>query len=319
MKVICRKIINGKFSAVKRLYFRRCGGARKKVWNIRNTMRKTTIILMMVFHLLFVKAQVQQEMKLPLTNVYHHVGLAAIEIVDPYLSVLEYSGVGLRYEYTADRFFNPENPVLSSKGRISGLAARTVNPRSTASVILMGANASWGVQYYYRKFEDILLLGGANLEADFAYKMNSRNVNNPINIDLATNLNLTLGGRYYIHTKRRTIQLNAGFEFPVMGCMFVPYQGFSYYEMYTTKEYMEAVHFSSLHNKQGLKQFLSFDIPFKHSTWSFGIRKHDLKYKADEQVYSYSEYAYSIGITYDMISFSGRKINVPEIFISPKK
>lgn len=273
---------------------------------------------MMAFHLIFVNAQEQQEMKLPLTNVYHHVGLAAVEFTDPYLSVLEYSGVGLRYEFTSGRFFNPENPLLSSIARITGIASRAVNPRSTASINLMGANASWGVQYYYRKFDDILLLGGANLEVDFAYKMNSRNINNPINIDLATNLNLTLGGRYFLHTKRRTIQLNAGVEFPVMGCMFVPYPGFSYYEMYSTKAYMEAVHFSSFHNKQGMKQYFSFDIPLKRSTWSFGVRKYDLMYKADGQVYSYSEYACLIGITYDMICFSGRKVKVPEIFISPK-
>jgi hypothetical protein len=272
----------------------------------------------MIIGCLNVNAQVDGRNLMALTNVYHHVGIEAIEIVDPYLSVMNYSGVGIRYEYLFGRFFNPENTKLSSNGRLSGIAATTMNPRSTASVSFMGVNAAWGMQYYYRKFEDLLILGGANVDIDFAYKMNSRNVNNPVNIDLATNLNLTIGGRYFIYTKKRTIQLNAGLEFPVMGCMFVPYPGLSYYEMYSTKSYKEAIHFSSLHNKQGAKLYFTFEIPFNYSTWSFGVRKQDLKYKADNQIYSYSAYAFLIGISYDLIRFSGRKVSVPELFISPK-
>lgn len=292
--------------------------AKKQHFSIFRFVAGWLFCILMVSGILNVNAQTGQKKMFALTNVYHYAGITALTMTDPYLSLLEYSGVGVRYESTASRFFNPEKPQLASIARVSGIAARTVNPRSTASVTWVGANASWGVQYYYRQFEDILLLGGANVDADFAYKMNSRNVNNPINIDLATNLNLTLGGRYYIHTKNRILQLNAGFEFPLMGCMFVPYPGFSYYEMYSTKGYMEAVHFSSLHNKQGLKQFFSIDVPFRDFTWTFGVRKYDLKYKADGQVYSYSDFTFMTGVTYDMIEFSGRKTNVPEFFISPR-
>ena len=286
--------------------------------NMQAVAKTSVVTLVLLLCFPNVSAQSQQPKLYGLTNVYHHIGIAGIEMVDPYLSVLEYSGVGIRYEYSSGRFFNPQHPILSSNIRIAGLVAMTTNPRSTATVARMGAGASWGVQYYYRNFEDILLLGGANVDVDFAYKMNSRNVNNPVNIDLATNLNMTIGGRYYINTKRRTIQLNADFEFPVIGCMFVPYSGFSYYEIYSTKAYIDAIHFSSLHNKQGLKQHFTVDIPFKHLTWSFGVRKHDLKYRADHQIYHYSEFAFLTGITYDMIGFSGRKVKVPEIYISPK-
>lgn len=287
--------------------------------NMQAVAKTSVAISMLLFSLPNIYAQAEQRNIYGLTNVYHYIGVAGIEMVDPYLSVMEYSGKGIRYEYSSARFFDPQHPLWSSNARINGLAAMTTNPRSSASIALMGAGASWGVQYYYRNFEDILLVGGANMEVDFAYKMNSRNVNNPVNIDLSTNLNMTIGGRYFIHTKRRTLQLNAAFEFPVIGCMFVPYPGFSYYEMYSTKAYMDAVHFSSFHNKQGLKQHITIDIPLKHLTWSFGVRRHYMKYSADDQIYSYSELDFLAGITYDMIGFSGRKVKVPEIFISPKR
>lgn len=281
-------------------------------------VRKIIIVLMMTTHLVLIKAQEDKEDILSLTNVHHYGALSSVNLIDPYLSVLDYSGVGARYTFTSGRFVDPRNPILAYTTRVSGIAALTVNPRSTASVSYLGANASWGMQYYYRGIENTIVLGGTNIDVDFGYKMNSRNVNNPINIDLATNLNVSFGGRYCIKTKRRVMQINALIEFPVIGTMFVPTTGLSYYEMYSTGNYAESIHFSSLHNKQGLKQYYTIDIPFKHLTWSFGIITHELSYKANSQIYSYSEYSFLTGITYDMIKFSGRKAKVPEFFISPK-
>ncbi len=281
-------------------------------------MKKAYIVLFFTINLNLLQAQSLSNELYPLTNIYHQFGLSAVQLLDPYLSMLNYSGVGMRMEYSASRYFNPENIDLSSYNRISGLAALTVNPRSTASVIYMGGNAAWGMQYHYSEIENFVLLAGGNVDLDFAYKMNSRNVNNPVNIDLSTNLNAMIGARYFYPTRRRKLQYNAAIEFPVIGCMFVPFPGLSYYEMSQSKKFAEAIHFTSFHNKQGIKQSYSIDVPFKRSTWSFGTRMHELKYVADGQLYSFLEYSFFVGITYDQIRFSGRRVQVPQIFISPR-
>jgi len=282
-----------------------------------NDMKKASVVFLLICVFMETQAQTNDKGLLSMTNVYHHVGASVVEIVDPYLSILNYTGYGGRLEYAAYRYFNPHNPVLSSYSRIAGLAALTSNPQSTATITYMGGNAAWGVLYEYRDFRNFVIHAGGNVDADFAYKMNSRNVNNPVNIDLATNLNAMLAVQYIYPTRKRNLTFRANLEFPVIGCMFVPYPGLSYYEMYVSKAYWEAIHFSSLHNKQGLKQQITVDFPCNHLTWSFGARMHLLKYQTGDQPYNFKEFAVVVGITYDRIRFSGRKAAMPGNFISP--
>jgi hypothetical protein len=252
-----------------------------------------------------------------LTNANQRFGFSAIEFRDPYISILDYVGLGMTYENDATRFFKSDDPVLSHTGRISGILGLTVNPESTASVMYMGADASWGVQYHYREFEDFLLLGGANINGDLRYKMNSRNVNNPISIGASTNLNLTLGGKYFLHTRKRVMQLNFIWEAPVIGCMFVIPQGMTIYELSKNPDLSKVLHLTHLQNKQGLKQHYSMEIPFRHATWTFGFDVDKLKYQADEQIYSIRETGFFVGVSYDLYKFAGRRIQAPGNFISP--
>lgn len=281
-------------------------------------MKKIVFTSLLICTLLLSKTHAQTNDKFLLTNVYHYAGLSTVHILDPYLSSLDYSGIGLRYEEFRSRLFNPDNQKISSFSRLSGMLGLTINPAATASVSYMGIDYGWGVHYRYPVMEDVLLLAGGFADVNFGYKSNSRNVNNPVNIDLSTDLNASLGARFYIHTRRRVIQVNAMIDFPVIGCMFVPYPGLSYYEMYLSRQYSEAIHFSSLHNRQGIRQLISVDFPLKNSTISIGIRSGQLKYQASEQVYNFDEYSLVFGFTYDKVSFSGRKKNIPDTFISPK-
>lgn len=280
-------------------------------------MKAKVMLFILMCIITGISAQMTEQKPVALTNVTHHAGVSVVEMVDPYLSILNYTGLGMRFEYTDSRYFNPANQKLTSYSRIAGLAAAVRNPQATAGITYMGGNAALGALYEYRDINNLVLLAGGNVDVDFAYKMNSRNVNNPVNIDLATNLNAMLGVRYNIATRKRMLKLKANFEFPLIGCMFVPYPGLSYYEMYSSGDYGEAIHFSSFHNRQGLKEQISIDVPFKYSTWSFGARMHQLKYQAGDQPYSFNEFSIFVGINYDIVRFAGRKVKLPDYYISP--
>ena len=280
-------------------------------------MKKGIVLFIYMCIIISTRAQTNEQQPVALTNVTHHAGVSVVELVDPYLSILNYTGLGLRFEYTDSRYFNPADPKIISYSRVTGMGAAVKNPQSTAGITYVGGNAALGALYEYRDLNNLILHAGGNVDIDFAYKMNSRNVNNPVNIDLATNLNAMLGVRYNIATRKRMLKLKANLEFPLIGCMFVPYPGLSYYEMYSSGAYGEAIHFSSLHNKQGLKEQISIDVPFKKSTCSFGVRMHQLKYQAADQPYSFNEFSIFVGINYDIVRFSGRKVKMPEHYISP--
>lgn len=277
---------------------------------------KTLLIVSYLLSFLPLQAQNQTELQ-SLSHVYNYAGASIVQLADPYLSVLNYTGYGARLEHSAYKYFNPGNPSLTQYHRLEGTGAYTLNPASTALITYLGANAAYGVLYEYRDLNNIVLHAGGNMDVDFAFKMNSRNINNPTNVDLSTNLNAMLGVRYDIPTKKRVLKLGTQIEFPMIGCMFVPYPGLTYYEMYKAKRIGEAIHFSSLHNKQGIKQRLTFDVPFNYTEWSFGVLMHLMKFQAGEQPYQLHEFSLFFGVHYDVIRFAGRKSKRPENFISP--
>lgn len=282
-------------------------------------MKRTKLIILCMLVLIQLKAQDQVEKTYPLKTVTDIAGFSAININDPYLSPLLYSGIGIRYTHSERQFFSPDNQLWSMEGKISGIAGLTVNPASTSSILYAAADYHWGAYYHYRLEQGVQIIGGANVEANFGYKMNSRNVNNPVNLDLATGMNLSALVRYDIPLRSRFLRLNYSLEIPFIGCMFVPESGASYYEMYTLGNFNNAFHFSSPFNKQGSSSELSLDVPFSHSTWKFGIYSSTLKYKANDAIYKFAELGLQIGWKYDLYIFSGLKNQAPSNFISTEK
>ncbi|GAB1416386.1 hypothetical protein MASR2M117_17920 [Paludibacter sp.] len=262
-------------------------------------------------------AQVTNDKLYPLTRVNNDIDFSVVELVDPYLSSLNYTGVGVRFESDYNRYFDPSLPVLSSYSRVSGLFAMTMNPKLTATIVYVGGDCAVGMLYEYREFKNFILKGGGNISLDVGYKINSRNVNNPMNVDLSTNLNGMLDLKYVLQARKRTMHLGTKIEFPIIGCMFAPYPGLSYYELTSSKSYAEAIHFSSFHNKQGIKQDISINVPFNRSTWKFGVRLNQLKYLAGSHQYRFNEFSLIIGSVFDNINFSGKKVVIPDNFISP--
>lgn len=258
------------------------------------------------------------EKQFRLTHNQFTAGLSALEIRDPYLSMLNYTGVGFRIENLAERFFKGNDPHWSIYNRLSGIASLSANPTSTSYMVYMSGNAALGAQYHYREIKRLVLTAGANVDGTMGFRLAGRNINNEENFELATNLNLRVGVKYLIPTKRRTMVFRAQLESPLMGFMFVPMPGLSYYEMSFSDEFKKMILFSSFNNKQGLQQRYALDIPFKYSTWTFGFRSNVLKFTAHEQVNSYREDGFFVGFSYDLIRVGGRLRTWPDSFISPQ-
>lgn len=282
---------------------------------IRQNMKKW-ILIPVLFFIIQAEAQNADQTKYPLTTVTDVAGLSVLNILDGYLSPLTYSGLGVSFEHAEQRLFSPENTNLSMQGKLSTLAGMTVNPQSTASITYFGGSYSWGAFYHFSITDDLKLFAGSTVDAGFALKENGRNVNNPYNFDLATNINLSAVANYNISTKRRVLRLSCEIEAPVLGCMFVPLNGISYYEMFDLKDYTNALHFSSMHNKQGFSLKTGIDIPFKYSTWKFGIGINKLKYSANDMVFKLNDYKLFVGWKYNLYRFIGTKNSAPNNFIS---
>ncbi|MDS1032393.1 DUF3316 domain-containing protein [Porphyromonadaceae sp. NP-X] len=251
-----------------------------------------------------------------LTTSTHAFGFSTINMLDSYLSPLKYSGSGFRYENDNRKFVSPENIRLSKENHFNMNFGLTENPAQTSEMWYLGMNFSWGMHRHFYVGENLLLLAGGLWDLDFMGKTNSRNQNNPFNIDLATNLNLSGEAVYRIRTPKRMLRLGFSMQAPLVGVMFVPEQGASYYEIFELQNFSNTLHFTSLHNKLSLTENLSLDIPFNHTTLRFGFRNENLKFEANQMIFKRNDLSFHVGFIYDFYKFEGTKNRAPSSFNS---
>lgn len=277
--------------------------------------RLMAVVVMGLLTLAQASARVDSIPGYALSTATHRAGLSWVQINDPYLSSLHYSGMGIRLELAEQRYLRASDDRFSMINQLSGLMAITTNPASTAQIETIAGTYSFGLRYHYRGLKQLVVLAGGAVEADGGVRVNSRNVNNPVNVDVAVNLNATLGARYLLPTRRRILQFDVQTELPLAGIMFVPYPGLSYYELYLSKQLSEALFFSSFHNRQGAKLSLSADVPLGRSTLHAGWKYRHTKYRGNGPVFSFDEHSLLLGITYDLFRSSGRRVQFPANFI----
>ena len=242
-------------------------------------------------------------------------GISMLDILDNYLSPLPYSGTGLRLVNENARLLNPNNENLSIRNRTEITFGTLTNPPGTAGMLYLAANYAWGMHYHFRlPTENVQILAGGFWDIDFGAKYLARNVNNPVNLDMATNLNLSIILIYDIPTPRRTVRLRVALETPLIGCMFVPEKGSSYYEIFLLGAYGNFVHFSSMHNKLGLRQMYSVEIPLRNSTFRFGISTNRQQHSANDMIFRRNDNTLFFGYTHVFSRFT-RRNPAPENFI----
>jgi hypothetical protein len=180
-------------------------------------------------------------------------------------------------------------------------------------------NYNWGINYHFRPMKGLVILAGGSCDIDLGYKDVARNINNPGNVDLATNLNLSGVAIYDIVLHRRTLKLQLSVETPLIGWMYVPLEGASYYEMFELGNLSNISHLSSIINRRGINPKLTIEVPFKRSVWQAGIKYQTLQYSANDMVFSRNELSLIIATTFDRVCFGGRKRKAPLNFISPNE
>ena len=254
-----------------------------------------------------------------LTNKANTFGISTLGFLDPYLSPLTYSGLGVNYEYQTCRFLSVKRTNISIQTKFNIETGIALNPRITSDLLYVGANYGWGLQYHFAPFHGFRFLAGGLWDFDFGLKNVERNINNPVNLDISTNLNLTAVAKYDVLLKHKTLKLQLALQSPILGYMFVPRAGASYFEMFELGNLTDVFHFSSLFNKWGLNSVFSVDVPFNHSVWRFGIKAFDMRHEANNMVFNRNEFSFLIGTTFDSFNFSGRKNKAPVNFISPNE
>lgn len=276
---------------------------------------KRILTVLLIISALSLNAQNDGDQQYALTTSAFTVGLGSAKILDPYLSPFEYSGVQARIQNSARRFFNPENDKLSYTHKAFLDGGIAYHPSQNNSMMFFNTNYSYGVNYHFRPKDNLMLLAGGNWDINVGGKYLARNVNNPFSLDLYTNLNATAELQYLFKLWKQDFSLQYGAQSPFLGCMFVPMQGITYYELFVLNNLGTAFHFSSLHNRRAISHYLNLDIPLNFSTIRVSIQHDYLQYSANEMVFRKSGLNFAVGAVTDLYVFSGKKRKIPANFV----
>ncbi|MDD3320867.1 MAG: DUF3316 domain-containing protein [Paludibacter sp.] len=274
-------------------------------------MRKTLLLILILLYFTTIHSQSKMDDVYILTNKQNTLGLSSTNITDPYLSPIQYSGLNLQFDTENYRFLKADNLNLSRQNKLSINGGLALNPASTSMMMMTGINYIYGLHYHLRPINNLTIMAGGSWDADIALKYVARNSNNPVSTDISTNLNISGIAFYKFNILRRNALVQLSVQSPLLGYMFVPRIGSSYYELFLLGNMDDAFHFSSLHNKRGIDSKLIIQFPFKRSKWHIGIGYKEIKYSANETVYKNENFSFLIGTSLDMITFAGRKNKAP--------
>jgi len=280
-------------------------------------MKKIVLLLITIISVSTLSSQNVEDQKYLLTTKTNDFGLSILSLTDPYLSPLTYSGNGIQFEHNSRRFLSITNTKISIQSKLELEAGSLLNPPQTSSMMYMAMNYGWGAHYHFHPLKGLIVLAGGSWDIGSGIKNVVRNINNPANVDLATNLNLSGVAIYDIPLRKRTLRLQLAIETPVFGWMYVPLAGASYYEMFELGNLSNISHVSSFINKRSINPKITIDIPFKYYVWQVGLKYQTLRYSANNMVFERNEISLMVGTTFDMVTFGGRKRIAPKNFISP--
>lgn len=228
-------------------------------------MRKIIHILLLCLCTLHVYAQ--KDSIITRSTLY---GAGRTNILDTYLSPMEYTGTELRILRENRRASKLMNGKLSRQSLFQANVSMTGNPSGTGSELAFLANWNLAYHYPFRISEHLELLAGPNLDLNGGMIYNFRNSNNPVNAKAYINLGASGMAIYRFRIKGHPFTLRYQLNVPFIGIMFSPEYGQPYYEMSVSKDFGKNICVTSLHNHPSLRQFLTLDFPIGKTNLRLG-------------------------------------------------
>ena len=197
-------------------------------------------------------------------------GLGQTNVLDTYLSPMEYTGPELRFLRENMRMTKWMNGKVSRQNLFQTHVSLTENAASTGSVFAFLAN--WNLAYHYQIHinDGLKVMFGPNLDINGGMVYNLRNSNNPINARAYANLGASGMAIYRFRVMEYPFVLRYQLNVPMFGLMFSPEYGQPYYEMSISKNWSKNIYFTSLHNQPAFRQLLTLDFPIKSTVLRVG-------------------------------------------------
>ena len=240
-------------------------------------------------------------------------GITLLNNLDTYLSNYNHKGVGLNYSHEAFRDARTGNYRWKYQRLLNITAGYATRSSSLQYAALIGYN--WGGYHPFKVAKGLTLLAGAQIQLEGGALYNPAGGNNPAAAKLRTALAASGMAIYHFPMRRSEWIARYQLDIPLMGAMFAPKFGQSYYEIFGLGHAKNVVAFTHPGNNPSWRHILSLDIPVKattlrisytsdlyqsrindinchiyRNTFSIGFTRTTLKVKRNNRLNAYSPY-----------------------------
>ena len=171
-----------------------------------------------------------------ITTAAYMVGVGRTRVLDTYLSQEHFAGPGFTFLASIERQ-RPGSRWLTAMQHQANIAL-TDDRAAQASELEGSYNFYWGRYYSWRLLSDRLtLMAGGMVDANIGFIYNTSNGNNPAQARLHLNIMPSAAASYKFCVGRRRVALRCEVQLPLVGVMFSPNYGQSYYELFSRGDY----------------------------------------------------------------------------------
>lgn len=188
-------------------------------------------------------------------------GIGYANVYDTYLSPQEYTGIDFRLSRESMRMTGMMKGNVSRQSFFQSNLSYTHNRVDNNNTISGLVNWNYGLHYNFQVTPNLKLLAGSMIDLNGGFIYNLRNSNNPASARAYINLDASGMAIWNFKIKRYPITLRYQVNAPVVGAMFSPHYGQSYYEIFTLGNSGGVIKMTSLHNQPSLRQMLTCDFP----------------------------------------------------------
>ena len=197
-------------------------------------------------------------------------GIGVGNILDTYISPEKYKGLDLRYISMTDRQSNRHKHIsyrTVHQGEFNYTHNRADNNNELGGLY----NFQYAVHYNWSLFSNQLQVhAGGGIDASLGFLYNTRNGNNPAQLRLGLNIAPSASASYDFTAFRKRFTVDYGVQVPLLGVMFTPHYGQSYYEIFTRGNYDHNVVLSHPFNTPSMRHALTLQLHLKKVSLRLG-------------------------------------------------
>lgn len=207
-------------------------------------------------------------------------GIGINHLYDSYLSPLDYVGYTAGYTDLSERSLRKGGERITSLALFGANVTSADNPKKNAE--FLDAEFEIGLGYHYNLLLPAALHGGkttprlriavggmSGLHAGGTYS--SRNGNNPAQGRLSADLSMSAIAEYRFVLWQRQWLWRTHLDIPLMGVMFSPHYGQSYYEIFKLGHTDSNLCFTHPFNAPSMRTLSTLSLPFGRNRFSLGF------------------------------------------------